>query len=247
MIYYRNCINRILLLVALLTSSIVWLAYDESLYCSPDLLGTDTLSVGGDTYRVKWLLREDFSSEESMKNWVLEATKADVQIRDGKLFITDYGVGSTLWYTDEFPQDIVIRYKTRSEKGMTDNKLNFNHISHARENDGTVLKIGKESGRTGAYSQYHQITNYIATLTFKHSRLRKDPGFILLSDSKVYSEEDKCYEVVCAIQQGRIRYYLNNVKVHDVKDSEPLQGGKFGLRTWNTHASWDDIEIGVIL
>src|SRR5690606_3403976 len=171
----------------------------------------------------------------------------DVEIKNGKLFIMDYGIGSTLWYKREFPQQIVIRYKTRSEKGMTDNKLNFNHISHARENDGSPLKIGKDAGRTGAYVQYHKFVNYIATLTFKHSRLRKDPGFVLLSDSKVYSEENRYYEVVCTIQQGRIRYYLNNVKVHDIQDSEPLKGGKFGLRTWNTHASWDDIEIGVIL
>src|SRR5690606_9251953 len=133
------------------------------------------------------------------------------------------------------------------EKGMADSKLNFNHISHARENDGSPLKIGKEAGRTGAYVQYHKFTNYIATLTFKHSRLRKDPGFVLLSDSKVHSKDNESYEVVCNIKLWRIRYYLNNEKVHDVRDQEPLQGGKFRLRTWNTHASWDDIEIGVIL
>ncbi|NGF58003.1 hypothetical protein G5B00_15915 [Parapedobacter sp. SGR-10] len=220
---------------------------NKNLYRALDSPRIDTLTVAGDTYRVKWLLKEDFASDERLKNWVLEATKADMEIKDGKLFITDYGIGSTLWYKKEFPPNIIIRYTTRSEKGMADNKLNFNHISHACENDGTPLKIGEESGRTGAYSQYHQFTNYIATLTFKHSRLRKDPGFRLLSDSETHAVENQRYEVVYTVLQGRLRYYLNNLKVHDKQDPEPLKGGKFGLRTWNTHASWDNIEIGVIL
>ncbi len=212
-----------------------------------NLIEIDTLSVAGDTYHVKWLLKEDFESGKWRENWVLETTKADVEIKEGKLFMTDYGIGSTLWYKKELPQHIIVKYTTQSERGMTDTKLNFNHFSHARENDGTDLKIGKESGRTGAYVQYHQFTNYIATLTYKHSRIRKDPGFQLLSDSQVYSEENQVYNVVYTVQKGRVRYYLNDVKVHDVRDAQPLRGGKFGLRTWNTHASWENIEIGLVI
>lgn len=207
----------------------------------------DTVNVGGDKYRVKWLLKENFDKEDWRASWVLEATKADVEIKDGKLHILDYGVGTTLWHKKEFPANIFIRYKTRTEGGMADNKLNFNHISHATETDGSILKIGKESKRTGAYTQYHQFPNYIATLTYKHSRIRKNSGFELLSDSKEAAALDSIYEVVCLVYNGRIRYYLNGAKVHDVKDpKKALPGGKFGLRTWNTKAWWDDIEIGVL-
>src|SRR5690606_13019767 len=115
-----------------------------------------------------------------------------------------------------------------------DNKLNFNLITHARENDDTILKIGTETKRTGAYVQYHQFPNYLSTLTFKHSRLRKNPGFNLLSDSAVSSVEDQTYHFVQNTQEGRIRYYLNGAKIHDFKDIDPLKGGKFAIRTWNT-------------
>ncbi len=207
----------------------------------------DTINVGGDRYRVKWLLRENFEKGNWQNSWVLEATKADVEVKDGKLHLLDYGIGTTLWYKNEFPANIIIRYKTQTEEGMAENKLNFNHISHATETDGSILKIGKESKRTGAYTQYHQFPNYIATLTYKHSRLRRDPGFELLSDSKEAAALDSIYEVVYSVYKGRIRYYLNGVKIHDVNDpKKALPGGKFGLRTWSTKAWWDDIEIGVL-
>ena len=209
--------------------------------------GIDTIVIAGDVYYVEWLLTEDFSHDDWTRDWVLETTRADVEVRNNKLFMTDYGIGSTLWYKNEFPKNIIVTYIARSEKGMEDNKLNFNTISHAKGNDGSLLEIGEKAGRTGAYVQYQQFTNYIYTLTFKHSRMRKDPGFNLLSDSAVRSEENKLYEVVNTVQDGRLRYYLNQEKIHDHQDSMPLEGGKFGLRTWNTKGSWSNIKIGRII
>ena len=207
----------------------------------------DIIDLDSGRYRIKWLLKENFEQGDWRDSWVLEATKADVEVKNGKLYISDYGVGTTLWNKKEFPANIFIRYKTRTEEGMADNKLNFNHISHAAESDGSILKIGKESKRTGAYAQYHQFPNYIATLTYKHSRIRRNSGFELLSNSKETAVLNSIYEVVYLVYNGRIRYYLNGVKVHDVKDpKKALRGGKFAIRTWNTKAWWDDIEIGVL-
>lgn len=212
-----------------------------------DTVRIDKFTIAGDTYHVKWLVKEDFDNKDWKKKWVLEATEADVEVKDGKLFITDYGIGATLWYKDEFPKDIVVRYSARAEKGMPNNKLNFNLITHARENDDSILKIGTEAKRNGAYVQYHQFPNYLSTLTFKHSRLRKNPDFNLLSNSGVSSVENQIYHFVHTIQQGHIRYYLNGTKIHDFKDADPLNGGLFALRTWNTKAWWDNIEIGVLI
>src|SRR5690606_379183 len=151
--------------------------------------------IAGDTYYVKWLLKESFNTSDWQQAWVLETTDAEIKVSDGKLHFIDHGIGSTLWNKAEFPANIIVRYKARADGNMADNKVNFNHFSHARESDGSLLKIGKEGGRKGPYKQYHLLTNYIATYTFSHTRIRKDPGFKLLSDSKEPSLIDKTYEI----------------------------------------------------
>ncbi len=206
----------------------------------------DTVCVGDDIYHVDWLFKDNFESSDWSKNWILEGSGTKVKVKDGRLFIMDYGVGTTLWHKGEFSKRLIVRYIVRSEDGKKDDKLNFNHISHARNLEGGILQIGTITGRIGAYAEYHRFPNYIATLTFKHSRIRKNPGFNMLSDSATYASKRKSYRVVYTVDDDRIRYYLNDNKVHDIENSEVLEGGKFGIRTWNTFGSWDNIEIGVI-
>lgn len=207
----------------------------------------DTVLVGGDKYQVKWLIKENFMDSNWKNRWEIESTDAIVKVLNGKLFITDHGIGTTLWNKMEFPENLIVKYTVRAEGKKEDNKTNFNLFSHAKGIDGKSLVIGKDSKRTGAYSQYHNVPNYISTFTFKHSRIRKDPGFILLSDSKESSVTEKTYQIVYAVSNGRIRYYVDGKKIHDVTDDSPLEGGKVGIRTWDTEAWWDDIEIGMII
>ncbi|MFA4868402.1 MAG: DUF1961 family protein [Pedobacter sp.] len=207
----------------------------------------DTVLVGADKYEVKWLIKENFNDNNWKLRWEVETTDAIIKVSNGKLFITDHGIGTTLWNKMEFPKNLIVKYRVRAEGKKEDNKTNFNLFSHAKGIDGKSLVVGKESKRTGAYNQYHNIPNYISTFTFKHSRIRKDPGFILLSDSKEYSVTDKIYQIVYAVSNGHIRYYVDGKKIHDVIDDTPLEGGKIGIRTWDTEAWWDDIEIGMIV
>lgn len=207
----------------------------------------DTVLVGGDRYQVKWLIKEHFNNNNWKLRWEIESTDAIIKVSNGKLFITDHGIGTTLWNKMEFPKNLIVRYRVRAEGKKEDNKTNFNLFSHAKGIDGKSLLVGKDSKRSGAYSQYHNIPNYISTFTFKHSRIRKDPGFILLSDTKESSVKEKTYQIVYTVSNGRIRYYVNGKKVHDVTDDNPLTEGKIGIRTWDTEAWWDDIEIGMIV
>lgn len=207
----------------------------------------DTVLVGGDKYRVKWLIKERFNDNNWKLRWEIESTDAIIKVSNGRLFINDHGIGTTLWNKMDFPKNLIVKYRVRAEGKKEDNKTNFNLFSHAKGMDGKSLIIGKESKRTGAYSQYHNIPNYISTFTFKHSRIRKDPGFILLSDSKESSVTDKTYQIVYTVRNGHIRSYVDGKKIHDVTDDTPLAGGKIGIRTWDTEAWWDDIEIGMIV
>src|SRR5690606_26472411 len=97
------------------------------------------------------------------------------------------------------------------------------------------------------YKLYHIFPNYIVTFVDEWTRLRRNPGFNLLSEKPVYSTIDTDYEITFIANKGVLRYYINGEKVHDVNTDEPLLGGKIGLRTWNTFAYWYDVEIGEIV
>ncbi|MBC9797234.1 hypothetical protein [Sinomicrobium weinanense] len=205
----------------------------------------DTVIVGDDTYQVEWKLRESFD-EGWEDRWVLEGDSCYISVLDNKLYVNDY-MGATIWNVEEYPANILVRLKVIG-LDRTDTKTNFNIITHGRENDGSPLVIGPESGRTGAYKPYHDFPNHIATFVYKWTRVRRDPGFNLLSDvQEVASKTNTEYEIVFAVNEERLIYYINGVKHHEVPNEHPLPGGKFGIRTWNTLAFWYDIEIGELI
>ena len=76
------------------------------------------------------------------------------------------------------------------------------------------------------------------------TRLRRNPGFAKISDVEKRAEWGKTYEVVLMVQDGRVRAYIDGEKVHDWTDSDPLSGGKFGLRTWSSNITVHSVEVG---
>ncbi len=203
-----------------------------------------TVTTGSESYQVRWLYREPF--DENWKHqWMAEGDSLTVTTEDGKLLVDDYK-GATIWHAEEYPQNLLVRFKVKGIE-REGNKTNFNLITHATETDGSPLVTGKESGRDGQYKQYHIFPNYIATFVYKWNRLRKDPGFNLLSERENSSTIGTVYDIVLAVHKGVLRYYINGEKLHEVTDASPLPGGKVGLRTWDTKAYWYDIEIGEII
>jgi len=207
-----------------------------------------TVKLDKDTYRVEWLHREKWDAKWASR-WVVEGD-AEVKVKDGKLWVQSIDAAkpkaSTIWYKDDLPDNIIVRFKAKVLPPKENNAANLNFFLHARELDGKPLRFG----RSGAYTEYHKIPNYIVTLTGGvqpgWSRVRRDPGFNMIHESEVRSEVGKEYEIAVTVQNGRIRHYLNGKLCHDVTDPKPLPGGKFALRTWSTNACWDDVEIGRI-
>lgn len=208
----------------------------------------ETLKLDKDTCRVEWLHREKWDAKWTAR-WVVEGD-AEVKARSGRLLVNSIGAdkarAATIWYKEDLPDGVVVRFKAKVLPPEEKNAANLNVFLHAREPDGQPLKFG----RSGAYTDYHKIPNYIVTLTGGvqpgWSRVRRDPGFEMIHESQVRSEVGEEYEIAVTVQKGRIRYYLNGKRCHDVTDPKPLPGGKFALRTWSTNAWWDDVEIGRI-
>ncbi len=208
----------------------------------------ESVKIDGDIYRVQWLHRERWDAKWTSR-WAVEGN-AEVKAQDGRLCAQGLATGkpnATIWYRQDLPKNLVVRFRTKVLPPAENNSANLNVFIHARELDGSPLKFG----RSGAYADYHKIPNYIVTLTGGvqpgWSRVRRDPGFNMLHEAEVRSEVGKEYAVVVTLQDGRIRYYINGKKWHDVVDPEPLPSGKFALRTWSSNVWWDDVEFGRLL
>ena len=206
----------------------------------------EEIVIGGDTYSVQWIGREAFDNAW-LSRWAVEGS-SQVHVEDGTLWVRRQpGVHSpaTIWYREELPGNVFVRFRAKPIPPEGDNACNLNLFVHARELDGTPLRFG----RCGAYKDYHLIPNYIVTFVGGYmpgwSRMRRDPGFKMVSESDIRSEVDKEYEIVLTIQDGRLRYYVNGERIHDYTDPDPLPGGRFGIRSWSTNACWNEIQFGV--
>lgn len=213
--------------------------------CTPTS-SSEKVTVGGDTYQVEWLHHDGFDNPDWTKNWFKEGS-SQVGISDGRLLITKpsgSGGEATIWFRRQLPANLIVRYKAKALGSDANNKCNLNQLTHATEMDGSPIKHGL---RSGDYEEYHQIPNYIVTVTFDHSRVRRNPGFNQISESKDQARPDIEYNLTTVVKEGRVRYYINGRKVHDVQDMKPLPVGQFAIRTWNTTAWWDDFEFGRVL
>ena len=207
----------------------------------------ESVTIGDDRYQVRWIAREFFDSAW-LTRWAYEGD-SDIRVEDGQLVArknnTEHRNLVTLWYREELPPNVIVRFKAKPIPPEEENAANLNLFLHASEMDGGPVVFK----RTGSYKEYHQIPNYIVTLTGGckpgWSRLRKNPGFQLLHEVKdMRSEVGKEYEIAVTCQSGRVRYYINGRKIHDYQDPEPLPGGRFGLRSWSTNGRWWDVEFG---
>jgi len=210
----------------------------------------ETVDLAGDTYRVEWLARETFDRQDWVSRWRPEGD-SEVTVRDGRLCVRNLDPAepnvATIWYRPPLPANVLVRFRAEAVPPADRNAANLNVFLHAREKDGSPLRFG----RSGDYKAYHEIPNYIVTFVGGHrpgwSRARRNPGFRLLHEADVRSEVGREYRIAVAMKDGRLRYYVDGQRLHDVTDADPLPGGRLALRTWSTNAWWDDVEIGRIL
>jgi len=218
-----------------------------SSFLSGKKIKIDKVCLGDDVYKVRWLAHETFDEEESLLRWFVEGN-SDVKINQGRLWVQNPNPEkpnvATIWYCPELPADLIVRFRAQAVPPVENNASNLNIFLHARELNGSLVCFG----RSGQYKDYHDFLNYIITFVGGYrpgwSRLRRNPGFHLLHESDIRSEVDQEYSVAATIWKGRLRYYINNKLVHDIRDPQPLPGGRFAIRTWSTNAWWDDVEFG---
>lgn len=204
---------------------------------------------GGRAWLATEVAHETFAGDSWRQRWTLEGP-ADVTVAQNELHVATKPAadgtnpGATLWWRDELPADVLIEFMAGAELSAEDNAANLNLILQAREADGSPYR----PGRSGKYDEYHSFPNYILTLTggFQEgwARVRRNPGLGLLAENRgIRSEPGKNYHVRVALTGGRIRCWLNGRLIHDVRDANPLPGGRLALRTWRSRVWWSDVRI----
>ena len=207
--------------------------------------------IGGRDYTIEWLEDETFDRADWASRWTVESQTPSVTVQDGKLIVRRNGAsrdsaGTTVWYNSDLPPDVLILVDATTQPG--DHACNLNFFLHASEADGSPLRYG----RSGNYPDYHQIPNYIFTFTggFQSgwSRLRKNPGFELLHEvDSVRTEPNRAYEIAIVLWKGELRFAVDGKLIHNIVDPEPLDGGRFGLRTWFSDVDYERVRIGRIV
>jgi hypothetical protein len=188
--------------------------------------------IGGETIPAELLWQARFAEDEP---FLFEAQGGDCRFADGKAVIDCCEKrGATLWLKREFPANLIIEFAGECVAPSAGNNLNL--FFCAASGDGRPLD---SVPRTGEYAEYHQFPNYIFTLTAGHTRIRRDPGFELLSELMLGAVADHRYLVQIGKVGGRIAALIDGRLIHEVNDPTPLGAGWVGLRTWNSKVVYD--------
>ena len=204
--------------------------------CGATTLAAETLTIGQHTFDVAPLFKEDF--EGPTNRWRFDG-RGRVWAEDGRLQMAADGFESTAWFTEEIEGDVVIQYQAHILDPVNRNNINLFFMATAPDG-GDVLDVPL----TGNYPEYHELPNYIWTFTSGHTRLRRDPGFELLSEDKeTLPIPHKTYELTLVIRDGGIRCYIDGLLIHSYDDPQPHHRGKLAFRTFRTRLWWDNLRI----
>ena len=234
---------------------------------SPDVTtqpgATRTLKLSDRTIELRTLYEDDFSNPSD--DWVVEGV-CPVAVREGRLFFDATAATPqvlTVWCRRPFEGDQVVEYVARVEPGPGNTNLNF--FLFGTNPDGSDV-LSTSAQRTGKYSEYHRLNNYIVTYLNMDDageqdvkaadpaklrvrvRFRLDPGFNMVHetwrDEPIVKGRDYHFAVV--IQGPKIALYVDGEKVFEHADATH-RSGHHGFRTWATNASADVFRVSRIV
>jgi Domain of unknown function (DUF6250) len=199
-------------------------------------LPAEQLVLGGQRLTIKLLYHEDFNGPA--KHWRYDG-RGRVWIEGGRLQMDATGVESTAWFSKQMQGNLLITYQAHILAPIDANNMNLIFLASAPDG-GDVLKLYF----SGRYSEYQRIPDYIWTITNTHTRLRSDPGFVVVSeDRKTPPEPYKTYQLAVTTWQGVIHCFIDGHLIHSYKDPHPHTKGKLAFRTWHTRLWWDNLLI----
>ena len=178
-----------------------------------------------------------------LDDWVMEGN-ADCEMRDSRLFVDAMPDRyATIWWRRDLPADALIEYKAYVVPPGGEGN-NVNTFFYATGPEGEDVLAVRRSGR---YKEYHLIPNYLVTQTSTYSRMRRNPGFELVSERQdFHSVPGETYHVQILKVGGHIQVAFNDQLAHDYTDPNPYTRGRLALRAWHGQNEYDWVRIWAI-
>jgi hypothetical protein len=185
---------------------------------------------------------------EDRANWKSLAPRTTWTTEDGVLKGNWAPGGSAIWLDREFhgniliiaearvlPPDPVVRRGRAPEGGK-----NFNIRFHVRgPHNQDILDVYRDLLKAGTGPNGigdDQYRGYFVTWTGRHSRLRRSPGYVNVSESTAYLPvSGQRHRIELLFLDGRILYRVDGHLLHDYTDPEPFTQGRIALVTWNSN------------
>lgn len=187
---------------------------------------------------------DDFSHGLDKNLWVIEMDStptSQVYVENGTL-ITDTEGGVTIWLNKELKGNYIIEYQRTviMMNGVNDRLSDLNQFWNASDPKSTHLFT-----RTGKFEEYDDLSQYYIGVGGNYNsttRFRKYDGLgerIIIDEKN--SEEfllqpNTTYLVRILVNNGHIRFSMNDKIYFEYDDPDPLTKGYFGFRsTWSRH------------
>jgi hypothetical protein len=203
------------------------------------------------------ILTEDFSG--GMADWYVEGGRG-VEVRDGRLMVDadpaepkpdgSSGDACTVWNRMRIAGDLRIEFEVMIEHSYP-GKNNINFFLFYTMPDGTSPEASTRKRRDADYADYHRLNGYIFTFVNARNeskqariRIRRCPGFRLLSETFSYSSQPgHLYRIAIVRRGGTLEFFVDGELRLSAHDDAPLTEGYFGFRTFQTRLWFDNLTI----
>lgn len=197
----------------------------------------------------KLLFSDNFTKKST--NWLSDLEDpagSSVNIIDGKLDI-NVSAGATIWFKNKLSGNIMILYDVVfiDAGGKNDRVSDMNAFWMA-----SAPGLNGLPQKDGRFSSYDSLNLYYAGVGGhynKFTRFRKyhrdgnKPVLKEYSDASHLLAGKTEYSIKIVVQNGLIRYFVNDELFWDFTDEKPYQSGYFGFRTTQSHQQIDNFMV----
>lgn len=210
-------------------------------------------TIGDVRVTARLIFNESF---ESLQNWKALAPNTRWTLEAGKLKGYWAPGGSALWLNRDLEGNFLLVAQARllppnpevAKPNRPEGSRNFNIRFHVRGPGGAdILDVYREllasgTGLNGIGDD--QYCGYFITWTWRHSRLRRSPGYVNVSESTDYLPETlKLHRIRLVFLDGRILYSTDGKVLHDYTDPRPFTRGKVAIVTSNSNVEISKFEV----
>ncbi len=214
-------------------------------------------TVGDVHVSTRLIFSESFAS---MANWKNLAPRTVWAIDGGKLKGYWAPGGSAIWLNREFEGNILVIAEAKvrppdpafAKSNRPEGSKNFNLRFHVRGPadvdilDAYPTLLAGGTGMNGIGDD--QYRGYFITWTWRHSRLRRSPGYINVSENtSILPESNKTHRVQLLFLNGRILFTADGELLHDYTDPKPFTQGKMAIVTSNSNVEVSRFDVYRVL